>query len=67
MYRLIPSVSDFNTKEQLPTPGDRRNFDNQQELLTILQRQGKAYKNQYKQFNGTMVISENKGKLILYF
>ena len=32
MYRFLSSVSDLNSNGQLPSSGDRRNFDPQQDL-----------------------------------
>jgi hypothetical protein len=45
MYSLIPAVSDLNSNCQLPRPGDRRNYDNQQDLPTMSQKWRKAYRN----------------------
>ena len=55
MYRIITLISDLNSNGQLPKPGDRRNFYNQQDLSTVLQRQRKAYRNQNNQLDGITV------------
>ena len=54
-----------NSNSQLPKPGDRRNFDTQQNLLKISWERRKTYRKKHKYLNGTTVKTENKVNPIL--